>query len=262
MLDGVLRRRVLGLVGHRAVAEHAADVDDGAAAAPADMLGGDERAVDDAPVVDLELAPLILDRKLTHIALERDRGIVHPGVDAAEGLGCDLGDALDVLAFRHVRRDDNRLPAAPDAFAGHLPQRVLVAGREHEPGAALGGHLRGGAADAARGAGDDDDLLFERLQRDAHRGLLRAVRNDASTSPPAAGSGSEPLLSGKRCLTFIRGGSSWPRTPHSARPPPRPARPAARPRSARPTTSSPATRSKARRCAAPTATRSAPSSAS
>src|SRR5215207_10798210 len=155
------------------------------------MLGRDERSVDHAPIVDLELPALILERDLGHLAVERDGGVVHPRVEAAEAVLGHFGDALDVCALADIRRDDHGPSAAAGAFVGDLAQRLLVACSEHEARAAVGRHLGGGAPDAARGAGDDDDLLFERLQLNSHsevpgcRGALGQRAPNARVPVPA-----------------------------------------------------------------------------
>jgi hypothetical protein len=56
-----LRGAVSALIGNGHLAEHAADIDDGTPELP-EVLGRDEGSVHDAPIDDVEKAPLVLNR--------------------------------------------------------------------------------------------------------------------------------------------------------------------------------------------------------
>ena len=61
-----------------------------------------ERAMDGAPVVGLEHAPLIGERHEVEPAVDRHPGIVDPAVEAAEPLYRSLRDARHVRFVRDV----------------------------------------------------------------------------------------------------------------------------------------------------------------
>jgi hypothetical protein len=74
-------------------------------------------AVDDAPEDDVEHPAEVLDRHLGRLADDRHRGLVDPGVEAAELGDRGLGDAGDGLLAGHVGGD------------GSLARAVAVADR-------------------------------------------------------------------------------------------------------------------------------------
>jgi hypothetical protein len=120
-------------------------------------------AVDHAPVVGFEDAPVVLQRNAFHFVQHRHAGVVDPGVEAAEGLARLGRRGFHRLLVGDVRDRVFRPPAAVAQLPDDLPQLVLVAGHEHDLRAPLGGEPRRGEADARAGAGDDDRLLRKGL---------------------------------------------------------------------------------------------------
>ncbi|CAJ3041780.1 Uncharacterised protein [Burkholderia pseudomallei] len=107
-LDRVLGCRIRALQRHRRVGRLAAHVDDRAAAKvalAAKMLGRDERAMHDAPVVRIEQPALVVERHRQRGAEDRHARVVDPRVEAAERLDGLRRRALDVLVAAHVGRD-------------------------------------------------------------------------------------------------------------------------------------------------------------
>ena len=171
-LHRMLGGRVLGLQDHGALGEDAAHIDD-RAAAMAQMIRRDHRAVDDAPVVHLEELPLILDRDLGDVAIEGHGGVVHPGVEAAEGVDGRAGDPFQILAPADIRGNSDRVCTAAAEFLGDAAQGLLIARDEnqsfHPPRAE---RMRRREADAAGCAGDHDHLFLDRLLPNRHGTLL------------------------------------------------------------------------------------------
>ncbi len=155
----------------------AAQVDDRAAVL-AQVFGGDGGAVVGAPEVGFEQAPMVRVAGVLDLADHRDAGVVHPGIETAELLDGEVGDLLHGLAIADVGCQGDHLIAAAE-FAGDLLQRLLVARHQHQAGALGHGGARGGQADAAGGAGDDDDLLGERTKIGLHGVLLCGERDTA-----------------------------------------------------------------------------------
>ena len=90
-----------------------------------------------------------------------DAGVVDEDVDGAELLAREVGERLHVIEAGDVEC------AALGGAAGRadLARRVFRAdrcgGRRGRPCARAGEHARGGFADAAAGAGDEDDFVFD-----------------------------------------------------------------------------------------------------
>jgi len=165
--DRMLAGGIAALRHGRPARQDAADVDERPAA-----LGEQRqrhlRAVDDAPEVDVEQAVLVFKRHVHEFANHHDAGIVHPGVKASEALQRRFRDPLDGLALGHVRHHVDGVRPAVAELSGESLQCLFVAGGEDKPGASGRGKPRGGQADAAGRAGDDDDLVAELLLAEFH----------------------------------------------------------------------------------------------
>ena len=127
-----------------------------------------ECTVDHAPEVHVEQAAMIVLGHLVQATVDRDTGIVHPGVDASMR-GDDAGDGiLHLSAVGHI--DTQGL--GPAAFGVDGRRDVLegfaAACQKHHIGPALGGQQRGAQTDPAGRTGDDDDLFVQ--WRVLHRG--------------------------------------------------------------------------------------------
>ena len=177
-LDGGFRGGVRPLEDHGPVRQHRAQVDQlGRHARPrlalaTVLLDGLHRAADDAPIIGVEQLALVLPGHVHDGAVDRDAGVVDPGVDPAEPLHRPLAHAGDGVAIAHVGHHREGLPAPRPDLAHQFVERVLVARHDHQRSAAAGQPPCGGEADAGRRAGEDDDLLFEGLQ--VHRDVLRS----------------------------------------------------------------------------------------
>ena len=111
-----------------------------------------------------------LDRSILDVGEADGAGVVHEGVEPAEGLldgGERVGD-LDLVAHIHLQRQ--RLPAERADLVGDGVDGPGQRGMRHggfggddEVGAGAGGGERNGATDAAGRAGDEDDFSLEGL---------------------------------------------------------------------------------------------------
>ena len=159
--EGGLARAVVGREGHGQFGGEGADADDDAAAAFAEMGGGElqdlERAVDeDAPLVAGVLAGDLLDR-----AEDAGAGVLDDDVDVA-GLaerfgprGVDGGGVLELHLDRvKAGPGGQAIPAATGA-----PDKPAFAGEE----------LRRGAADAGTGPGEKN-VFATHAHAEKHRG--------------------------------------------------------------------------------------------
>ncbi len=70
-----------------------------------------------------------------------------------------VGDALHLGAVAHVGHHEDGGATAGVDLLGDGSEYFFIARGEDHPGAACGGHPRGGQADAAGGPGDDDGLF-------------------------------------------------------------------------------------------------------
>jgi hypothetical protein len=104
----------------------------------------------------------------------------HSGVDAPELLNRATGENPHRCLVADVGRDSQPTPAPLLALADHLVQRAATACRQYDARSPGGEGARHPAADAAGGAGDDDD----RLIRFAVHGLAGS-RARSNTSPVA-----------------------------------------------------------------------------
>ena len=128
------------------------------AALPLEEAGQDGvGAVDRAEQVHLDRAAMQIERRVLERAEHAGAGIVDPGVDAPEALLRHPRQGLDRLRIGHVRRNGQGRGAEPRAFLREPLQRLAAPSGGDDVGALAGEGEGGGAADAARGAGDDDD---------------------------------------------------------------------------------------------------------
>ena len=123
-------------------------------------------AVHDAPEVDVEELALVGQRHLRQLPVDRQPGVIHPGVDRAEleqGRFAEPGHRVWVGDVgRRPRRRGRRCGAD---LVGHAAFRSsFVARRQDDARAAARRHPRGREPDAARCAGDHDDLVLQWLE--------------------------------------------------------------------------------------------------
>jgi hypothetical protein len=86
-----------------------------------------------------------------------DPGIVEPDIDAPVALEGTAAEFLDLSFLRNIGRHDEGRAAEGLAFTRRFLEHLGPAGRQHDGIATPGKGLRGGTADAAGSAGDDDD---------------------------------------------------------------------------------------------------------
>jgi hypothetical protein len=159
--------------GERVAAREAADVDDPAAAARAQVRDGRVRAVEHAAQVRLDrLAPLLAGH-FGHVDEDADGGVVHQDVEAAEPRDRRLDHAARVLFTPDVAGDPldagaRPLPLWPECGGGRREDRLVAAGDEHV-GALFEQRLRNRPPDALRPACDERNLVWV-----CHPGIVRS----------------------------------------------------------------------------------------
>jgi hypothetical protein len=142
-----------------------------------------ERAVDDAPEVDVEQPSRIFLADFLEPAPDGQPRVVDPRVEPAEALDRFPGEVVHLRAVRDVAHDGMRLPASGVDAVHDVVERLAAARRKHDLGALLRSALGGAQADAAGGAGDDDDLVFQLLEFDGH-GETPLCHGRANEVPP------------------------------------------------------------------------------
>lgn len=97
------------------------------------------------------------------------------------------GDLLHLIALADVGDDVDRLTAFGVELLLDLLERFRAPCREDELGALLGGRLGRRQADAARSAGEDDDLLVQGFEGYIHEhpaaDIAHAVKKGATLVP-------------------------------------------------------------------------------
>ena len=119
---------------------------------------------------------MVLRRDVDHPPVDRRRGIIDPGIEAAEPLDRGAGDPADVLLVAHVRDDGDGLASPAADLVRELIQRLPIACGQHEPRTPRGGQPGRREPDPRRCARDDDDLFVELLQVLSHVDLLTPIR--------------------------------------------------------------------------------------
>src|SRR5690606_14817211 len=110
------------------------------------------------------------------------------------------GGMLDIMRVRDVNRQGDGLSAVRFNFVDGLPQAIFAAGNQAEMSSAFGKGEGGCAADAGRGAGDDNNLSG-RFGEDAHAGIVEPAG-------AAKALGTRRVLTLKRTLAAHKGGQS------------------------------------------------------
>ena len=120
-------------------------------------------AVDHPEEVDVEHAPELLGLELVGLAHHRDHRVRDVRVDPPEPVERLLDDLADLVLDGVVGRDGERLGAERLDLPGSASSASRVPRRDDDLRARRAGAARDRPAEAAGGAGDDDDLLGERL---------------------------------------------------------------------------------------------------
>ena len=119
----------------------------------------------------------VLDRLLEEAARGAEAGVGEDRVDAAEALERGRGHRLDLVPLGDVAAHRQR-PLLAAELAGELLERLQPPRRQHQPVAA-GRRPRGRGADAAAGAGDQQDrIVAVAIARDS------AMRHTRSRDDP------------------------------------------------------------------------------
>ncbi len=129
---------------------------------------GRKRPVHQAPEVDLEEFAAVLLAHLVEPSVDREAGVVHPGIDPAEARDRLLSEPVDLRTVADIAGHGERLSARGGNPPGDFVQRLAATSSQHDLGSLPGGSLGRRQADTRRSAGDDDDLLVERFQLHAH----------------------------------------------------------------------------------------------
>src|SRR5690606_916735 len=109
------------------------------------------------PEVGLEEAVMIIIADLREPTVDRNAGVVDPGIETAEVSDGGVGSALEVGAAADVGDDMDGLAAGAGDIVFDGLESFLVASDEDDAGAVFRGGASGGEADAAGRAGDDED---------------------------------------------------------------------------------------------------------
>src|SRR5207237_5876164 len=169
---GRLRGAVRGLERDAAVRERRGNVQDGALALLQVRERGPE-AVDHAEEVHVEDAPELVRLEALGLGIDRDDRVRAVRVDAAEAVDRLLDHLCDLVLDRVVGRDGERLRARRLDLGDGVVERLRASRGPDDLRSALACETRDRAAEAARGARDDDDLLVQGFL--SHR-LLRLPR--------------------------------------------------------------------------------------
>src|SRR5690606_3048556 len=137
------------------IAEHTADVDQcprGACPGSAlEVLARDDRAVDDAPVVGVEQPTGVVEGHVEQLAIDRHSGVVDPGIEPAEAVAREAGDAAKRFEIGDVGGKLCRLATLALELADKILKLALRAAGEHHARALAHGMAGSGEADAAGG---------------------------------------------------------------------------------------------------------------
>jgi len=135
------------------------------------MLNGDGRAVVSAPEVGLHHLIVVVVADLIEASPYRAAGIVDPGVKATEAGDGLAGDAFQLRALADIGHDVKN-PVTGVQVTLDVEQGFFVTRHQHHACASFDGEAGGRQADSARSTGDNDDLLMQGFERNAHRDLL------------------------------------------------------------------------------------------
>ena len=165
-LHRVLRGRIDALDRQGRVGQDGADIDDGPAAlAQPQVLGRHQRAVDHAPVVGFEQPPLVIQAGHADGTVDRDAGIVDPGVEAAEQAHAFFRRLGQGRMVGHVGDGPGRAGARGLELLGKGLQVAFAARDQEDAGPRPRRPTRRRQADAGGSAGDDDGLFVQGLER-------------------------------------------------------------------------------------------------
>src|SRR5437868_5040998 len=98
------------------------------------MFDGGQRAIHDAPKVDVKEPPMVLVTDLVELTEDRNAGVVDPGIEAAEVVDSRLRDSLDILGTADIGDDMGRLATGQPNVVLNCRECLAVAGGENEPG--------------------------------------------------------------------------------------------------------------------------------
>ncbi len=160
-LDRGFRAAIGRLQRHRAVGEGGADIDDGALIAPFHGAQGGHDTVHGAQVSRLGRALEFGRRDIRNRRENRRHRVVHPDIDRAQRGLDGIGGVVDGFGIGHVGRGDAGANPQRPQFGGGGFQPVAIAPDQTDVAAGVGELLRGSAADAGAGAGDDDNFAHD-----------------------------------------------------------------------------------------------------
>ena len=168
-LDGVFGCGISSEKRRRTIGRNRTDVDDGASAPP-EMTNGRAASVDNAPEIHIEQAPFVDERRFRQLSIHADAGVVNPRVEATELLDGQIRDPVNSVGICDIRDDMEGLAAAPANAAHDVQQVPLISRCEDDARTRIRRHFCGREANAARCAGNDDDLFGKRFELDVHTG--------------------------------------------------------------------------------------------
>lgn len=134
--------------------------------------------------------PDVLQGHFLRAAEQRDPCIVHPDIEAPEGLDGAASERVNRGRVGDVRRYWEAVTTVTTALVGDVLECRLAPGRQDHPGTPSGECVGGGASDAA-GSTRDHDHLVAQLPRHDHLTVRRRRPARGSTSlttiPPKPG---------------------------------------------------------------------------
>ena len=160
-LDRMLGTAIRRLQRDRAVRERRADLHDDAAVTRTHALQGRHRAPHEAVIGDVGDAAVVVRGHLHDRREDGEHGVVDPDVDRPEARFDFARRTLDGVVIGDVERQHHRFAAVGFDLALRGFESVAPARDERDSCFPFPECARRGAADAGRGAGDDDDFAHD-----------------------------------------------------------------------------------------------------
>src|SRR5687768_17187732 len=107
---------------------------------------------------------MIFDWHVGDFAVDRDRGVVHPGIETTELDERGVSYPPDLTFYSHVGFNVDRVTARRFELFGQCSQCGFGTRNQHESRAALRRHASSYQSDTTGGASYDDHLIFQFFQ--------------------------------------------------------------------------------------------------
>src|SRR4030095_14604771 len=96
------------------------------------LFSGNERTVDNSPIVCIEQPALVVERNITNPSVNRDTCVIDPRIKSTEAFICHLGNSLHVSSVAHISCDCNSLTTSGIDLISKLPKGWFTACGQHE----------------------------------------------------------------------------------------------------------------------------------